>query len=84
MRKKGKLEALCTRATRRLEEVSVVISQAAPTLCIQVPMFDTTEAIHRLRKSGCRKGDQAEGAREAESRMDYNLKNHSPNGIETF
>jgi hypothetical protein len=37
----------------------VVISQDAATVCIQVPMFETTDAIHMARKNPWRKGDQA-------------------------
>jgi hypothetical protein len=35
---------------------SDVISQPAPTSCIQVPMFDATLAIHSARNSGWRSG----------------------------
>ena len=31
--------------------LSSVISHPAPTFCIQVPMFDATDAIHSARKS---------------------------------
>ncbi|HEX9870085.1 MAG TPA: hypothetical protein VGC99_16120 [Candidatus Tectomicrobia bacterium] len=40
--------------------MSEVISQAAPTLCIQVPMLDTTVAIQIERKSAWRSGLHAE------------------------
>jgi len=33
------------------EAASDVINQAAPTLCIQVPTFETTVAIHSMRNS---------------------------------
>jgi hypothetical protein len=36
--------------------VNEVISQPAPASCIQVPMFEQTEAIHRARKSLWRSG----------------------------
>jgi hypothetical protein len=39
---------------------SEVINHAAPTFCIQVPMFDATDASHRARNSGCRSGLQAD------------------------
>ena len=40
--------------------VSDVISHAAPTFCIQVPMFETIVASQRARKTGWRNGLQAE------------------------
>jgi hypothetical protein len=46
-------------ATIKGDGVSDVISQPAPASCIQVPMFEATEAIQRARKSGWRKGLQA-------------------------
>src|SRR5213594_1116065 len=46
----GKLSAASTSATSEGEEESEVINQPAPTSCIQVPMFETMVAIHRLRK----------------------------------
>jgi hypothetical protein len=39
-----------------------VMSQAAAVLCIQLPVFDTTLATHRARKTDCRKGLHAETA----------------------
>jgi len=42
----GRLVAVCTRATNRADGASSVISHAAPTFCIQVPIFDITDAIH--------------------------------------
>jgi hypothetical protein len=39
-------------ATIVVEGVSEVINHAPPTLCIQVPMFETTAAIHSARKTG--------------------------------
>ena len=55
-RKTGRLVAACTNATTMGDGVSRVISHAAPTFCIQVPTFDTTEAIQRARNTGCRSG----------------------------
>src|SRR5881628_1388842 len=57
----GKLSAASTSATIDGEDESEVISQPAPTSCIQVPTFETMVAIQRLRKSPFRKGLQAEG-----------------------
>jgi hypothetical protein len=47
-------------AAKSGDGVSEVISQPAPASCIQVPMFEATEAIQRARKSGRRKGLQAD------------------------
>ena len=47
----GRLVAVCMRATSSGDGVSEVISQAAPTLCIQVPMLDAIEAVHTARKT---------------------------------
>jgi hypothetical protein len=56
----GRLVAVCIRATSSGEGVSVVISQAAPTLCIQVPMLDATRAIQIERKTARWSGLQIE------------------------
>ncbi len=48
-RNTGRLVAVWTRATSSADGASSVINQAAPTFCIQVPMFDTTDAIHSQR-----------------------------------
>jgi hypothetical protein len=42
------------------DDVSEVINHVAPVLCIQVPMFEATEAIQSARKSGWRSGLHAE------------------------
>src|SRR5690349_11267723 len=55
-RKTGRLVAVCSRATSTAEDVSEVISQAAPTLCIQVPTLDATEAIQSARNTGWASG----------------------------
>src|SRR4051812_30659490 len=59
-RKIGRLDAVCIKATRMGEGASEVISHAAPTSCIVLPTLDATEAIHKTRKIGWRRGDQAE------------------------
>ena len=48
-RNTGRLVAVCTSATSSADGASSVISQAAPTFCIQVPMLDTTAAIQSQR-----------------------------------
>ena len=47
----GMLSAASTSATIDGDDEREVISQPAPTSCIQVPMYETIVAIHRLRKS---------------------------------
>ena len=65
-RKIGRLVAVCTSATIVGDGSSAVMSHTAPTFCIQVPTYETTDAIHRARNSGsysgCQ-GDIATGAR---------------------
>jgi hypothetical protein len=61
-RNTSKLVAACTRAIMLGEAVSEGINHAAPTLCIQVPTFETTVAIHSRRNSECASGLQAEAA----------------------
>jgi hypothetical protein len=39
---------------------SEVMNHAALVLCIQVPMFDISDAIHMARKAACRNGAQAD------------------------
>ena len=58
----GMLSAASTSATIDGDDDSEVISQPAPTSCIQVPTFETIVAIHRLRNSALRSGLQADGA----------------------
>jgi hypothetical protein len=60
--KMGRLAAVCMRATKSGDGVSEVISQATPTLCIQVPTLDTTVAIQIERKRAWRSGLHAETA----------------------
>ena len=51
--------AVCTSATITGVGASEVISQPAPTSCIQVPMLEKTLAIQSIRKTGERNGLQA-------------------------
>jgi hypothetical protein len=60
-KKKGRYVADWTNATTRGEAERSVMSHAAPTFCIQVPTFEASDAIHRLRKTERRRGDHAEG-----------------------
>jgi hypothetical protein len=62
-RKNGRLVAVCMSATMMGDGVNEVINHTAPTSCIQVPMFDTTAAIHSERKTGWRSGLHAEALR---------------------
>ena len=57
----GKLVAACTSATISGEGASEVMSQLAPTSCIQVPILETTVAIQSARNRGRRSGAQADG-----------------------
>jgi hypothetical protein len=52
--------AVCTSAISSDDVVSVVISHAAPTLWIHVPMSDATEANHNDRNGSYFSGSQAE------------------------
>src|SRR5258705_8206686 len=61
-RKTGRLVALCTRATINGDGESEVIAHAAPTFCIQVPMLETSDAIHSARNTECDSGAQADSA----------------------
>jgi hypothetical protein len=55
--------AACTSATISGLGARVVISQPAPTSCIQEPMFDTTDAIHSVRNTRWRSGAHADNDR---------------------
>jgi hypothetical protein len=57
----GKVPAACTRATIKGEGANDVISQAAATSCIQVPILETMNASQSQRNSRIRKGLQALG-----------------------
>ena len=59
-RKVGAVSAVCISATMMGVGARVVISHSAPTLCIHVPTFEATAAIHSARKSGRRSGAHAE------------------------
>ncbi len=54
--------AACTAETTKGDGERDVISQAAETSCIQVPMLDRSVAVHRSAKARCRRGAKAEGA----------------------
>src|SRR2546426_8413565 len=58
----GKLSAASTSATIAGDDESDVISQPAPTSCIQVPMLETMVAIHKLRNSAVCSGLHGEVA----------------------
>src|ERR671937_2803232 len=60
MRKTGKLEAACTRATMSGDIVNEVISQPLPRFCNHKPAYEITAATHMERNSGSRKGAQGE------------------------
>src|SRR5260370_5550608 len=56
--KNGRADAVCVRATYIGPAVGDTSSQAAPTLCMKVPMAETTSAISRLRNVDDRRGCQ--------------------------
>ena len=56
--KNGSADAVCVRATYMGPALSETISQAAPTLCINVPTSETTSAMSRFRKVDDLKGRQ--------------------------
>src|SRR5262245_36985735 len=62
-RKSGRLAMVVNSATGTGEVVSVVISQAAATPCIKVPMLEARAAIQMARKTGRPRGPQADVAR---------------------
>src|SRR5262249_4886544 len=55
-RKNGNVDAVCVSATNVGPAPSETMSHAAPTLCMNAPMSETTSAIRRLLKSGLRRG----------------------------
>src|SRR4029077_4142187 len=59
--KNGKAEAVCVSATYIGPALSETMSQAAPTLCMNAPMSETTAAMSRFRKVGVRNGRQRLG-----------------------
>src|SRR6266436_2498551 len=56
--KNGRADAVCVRATYIGPALRDTMSQAAPTLCMKVPMSETTSAISRLRNVDDRRGCQ--------------------------
>src|SRR3546814_6158385 len=50
MRKNGKVVAACTRATIAGDGLRVVMSQPAPTSCIQVPTLEISVAVQSSAK----------------------------------
>jgi hypothetical protein len=55
----GRVVAVCTSATSNGDDCgSDVISHAAPTFCIHVPMFETTDAIQSHRNAAKARGLQ--------------------------
>ena len=61
--KMGRLVAVCISATSTGEGVSSVMSQAPPTFCIHVPMYETTDAVQSARNSESASGSSADVAR---------------------
>src|SRR5580692_2550156 len=59
-RKTGNVVAACTKPTINGDMVNWVISQPAPTFCIQVPVYEINDAIQSERNSGSRNGAHAE------------------------
>src|SRR5215472_10711057 len=61
IRNTGRLNATCTSETQIGELVNEVISQPVAMFCIQLPVYEMTAAIQRLRNSGSRRGARTEG-----------------------
>src|SRR5215469_11917251 len=59
--KNGSAEAVCVSATKIGPALSEIMSQAAPTLCMNVPISERTSAMNRFRKVGARNGRQRLG-----------------------
>src|SRR4051794_39721789 len=59
IRKTGSVVAVWTSATGSGDVASIVISQEAATVCIHVPTFERTDAIHIARNIPCRSGIHA-------------------------
>ena len=55
----GSVAAVCIRAMSSGEAVRAVISHVPAVSCIQLPVFEMTEATRRSRKTGWRSGSQA-------------------------
>src|SRR5262249_41525101 len=62
-RSSGRFDTVVSSATGTGELVSDVMSHAAATPCISVPIFDARAASHSARKTGRASGPQAELAR---------------------
>src|SRR3546814_12147810 len=56
----GKVVAACTRATIAGDGLRVVMSQPAPTSCIQVPTLEISVAVQSSAKARWEKGTQEE------------------------
>src|SRR5271169_6029318 len=59
----GKVPAAASSATKIGSGVRLVISHAAPVVCIQPPTLDSTLAVHSRRKARLEKGAKAECGR---------------------
>src|SRR5882757_11494647 len=59
----GKVPAAASSATKIGSGVRLVISHAAPVVCIQPPTLDSTLAVHSRRKARLAKGAKAECGR---------------------
>jgi len=59
-RNTGKFPATCTSATINGSGLRLVMSHPDAALYIQVPMLETTVAVQRTLKVGCRNGAQGE------------------------
>jgi hypothetical protein len=54
--KNGSVDAVCVSATKRGPAPMDTMSQAAPTLCMNVPMSEATFAMSNCRKIGVLRG----------------------------
>src|SRR5262249_52974179 len=68
-RKNGSDEAVCVSATNVGSAPSQTMSQAAPTLCMKVPMSDNRSAMKRLLNIGVRRGAQRDGGVRSVTRL---------------
>ncbi len=65
----GAVDAAWTSATISADGAMVVIAQAAPTDCTQVPMLENSDASQIARKMGTRNGARVEIGRGADRRQ---------------
>src|SRR5437773_3503002 len=72
-RKTGRLVAACTSATTTGEGVREVISHAAPTFCIHVPILEVSDAIQRAQKTGSRSGSHRSEEHTSELQSHHDL-----------